>query len=37
MGKQTMRQPKKQNAGVCNIEITDSNIKAFESTARSTT
>ena len=29
-GKQTMR----QNAGVSNIEITDSNIKAFESTAK---
>ena len=32
-GKQTMRQLMKQNAGVSNIEITDSNIKAFESTA----
>ena len=31
--KQTMRQLMKQNAGVSNIEITDSNIKAFESTA----
>ena len=30
-GKQTMRQLMKQNAGVSNIEITDSNIKAFES------
>ena len=28
-GKQTMRQLMKQNAGVSNIEITDSNIKAF--------
>ena len=33
-GKQTMRQLMKQNAGVSNIEITDSNIKAFESTAK---
>ena len=28
-GKQTMRQLMKQNAGVSNIEITDSNIKAL--------
>ena len=33
-GNQTMRQLMKQNAGVSNIEITDSNIKAFESTAK---
>ena len=33
-GKQTMRQLMKQNVGVSNIEITDSNIKAFESTAK---
>ena len=33
-GKQTMRQLMKQNAGVSNIEITDANIKAFESTAK---
>ena len=33
-GKVTMRQLMKQNAGVSNIEITDSNIKAFESTAK---
>ncbi len=33
-GKQTMRQLMKQNTGVSNIEITDSNIKAFESTAK---
>ena len=33
-GKQTLRQLMKQNAGVSNIEITDSNIKAFESTAK---
>lgn len=33
-GKQTMRQLMKQNAGVSNIEVTDSNIKAFESTAK---
>ena len=33
-GKHTMRQLMKQNAGVSNIEITDSNIKAFESTAK---
>lgn len=33
-GKQTLRQLMKQNAGVSNIEITNDNIKAFESTAR---
>lgn len=33
-GKQTLRQLMKQNAGVSNIEITESNIKAFEATAR---
>ena len=33
-GKQTLRQLMKQNAGVSNIEITDGNIKAFESTAK---
>ena len=33
-GKQTMRQLMKQNAGVSNIEITEGNIKAFESTAK---
>ena len=33
-GKQTLRQLMKQNTGVSNIEITDSNIKAFESTAK---
>ena len=33
-GKQTLKQLVKQNAGVSNIEITESNIKAFESTAR---
>ena len=32
--KQTLRQLMKQNAGVSNIEITDGNIKAFESTAK---
>ena len=32
-GKQTLKQLMKQNAGVSNIEITDGNIKAFESTA----
>ena len=32
-GKQTLRQLMKQNTGVSNIEITDGNIKAFESTA----
>ena len=33
-GKQTLRQLMKHNTGVSNIEITDSNIKAFESTAK---
>lgn len=33
-GKQTVKQLIGQNAGVSNIEITDSNIKAFESTAK---
>ena len=33
-GKQTLKQLMKQNAGVSNIEITDNNIKAFESTAK---
>ena len=33
-GKQSLRQLMKQNAGVSNIEITDGNIKAFESTAK---
>ena len=33
-GKQTLKQLMKQNAGDSNIEITDSNIKAFESTAK---
>ena len=33
-GKQTLRQLMKQNAGVSNIEITDGNIKAFESRAK---
>lgn len=33
-GKQTLKQLMKQNAGVSNIEITDSNIKAFERTAK---
>ena len=33
-GKQTLRQLMKQSAGVSNIEITDGNIKAFESTAK---
>lgn len=33
-GKQTLRQLMKQNAGVSNIEITEGNIKAFESTAK---
>ena len=33
-GKRTLKQLMKQNAGVSNIEITDSNIKAFESTAK---
>lgn len=33
-GKQTVKQLVRQGAGVTNIEITDNNIKAFESTAR---
>ena len=33
-GKQTVKQLGKQNAGVSNIEITDDNIKSFESVAR---
>ncbi len=33
-GKQTLRQLIKQNTGVSNIEITDGNINAFESTAK---
>ena len=33
-GKQTVKQLSGQNQGVSNIEITDSNIKAFESTAK---
>lgn len=33
-GKQTLKQLMKQNTGVSNIEITDRNIKAFESTAK---
>jgi hypothetical protein len=33
-GKQTMRQLMKQNTGVSNIEITNDNIKGFESTAK---
>jgi hypothetical protein len=33
-GKQTVKQLVGQGAGVTNIEITDNNIKAFESTAR---
>ena len=33
-GKQTVKQLVRQNAGVSNIEITDGNIKAFESVAR---
>ena len=33
-GKQTLRQLMKQNTGVSNIEITEGNIKAFESTAK---
>ena len=33
-GKQTLKQLIKQNAGVSNIEITQDNIKAFESTAK---
>ena len=33
-GKQTLKQLMKQNIGVSNIEITNDNIKAFESTAK---
>lgn len=33
-GKQTVKQLVKQGAGVANIEISDKNIKAFESVAR---
>ena len=33
-GKQTLKQLVRQNAGVSNIEITEDNIKAFESTAK---
>ena len=33
-GKQTLKQLAKQNAGLSNIEITDQNIKSFESYAR---
>ena len=33
-GKQSIKHLVQQNAGVSNIEITDSNIKAFESTAK---
>ncbi len=33
-GKQTVKQLTRQGAGVVNIEITDKNIKAFESVAR---
>lgn len=33
-GKQTLRQLMKHGTGVSNIEITDENIKAFESTAK---
>lgn len=33
-GKQTLKQLIGQNAGVSNIEITENNIKAFESTAK---
>lgn len=33
-GKQTLKQLAKQNAGLSNIEITEGNIKAFESTAK---
>ena len=33
-GKQTLKQLMKQNTGVSNIEITEDNIKAFESTAQ---
>lgn len=33
-GKQTLKQLMKQNTGVSNIEITNDNIKSFESTAK---
>ena len=33
-GKQTLKQLMKQNTGISNIEITEGNIKAFESTAK---
>ena len=33
-GKQSLKQLMKQNVGVSNIEITEGNIKAFESTAK---
>lgn len=33
-GKQTLKQLMKKNTGVSNIEITEDNIKAFESTAK---
>jgi hypothetical protein len=33
-GKQSLKQLMKQNTGVSNIEITEGNIKAFESTAK---
>ena len=33
-GKQTLKQLMRQNAGVSNIEITEDNIKVFESTAK---
>lgn len=33
-GKQTLKQLTRQNTGVSNIEITNDNIKAFESTAK---
>ena len=33
-GKQTLKQLMKQNTGASNIEITEDNIKAFESTAK---
>ncbi|PKK38628.1 hypothetical protein ABB02_01934 [Clostridiaceae bacterium JG1575] len=34
LGKQTLKQLMRQNDGVSNIEITEDNIKAFESTAK---
>ena len=33
-GKQTLKQLMKQNTGISNIEITEGNIKVFESTAK---